>query len=71
MAHVGIETRPFFKPLDQLPIWRGAVSAVAPYQRPCPVSNSLYERGLVLPCHAGLDANDVAYVCETLRRLLA
>jgi perosamine synthetase len=62
LAEVGIETRPFFIPLNELP----------PYLTPtydCPNTKWLAERGLNLPTHAGLTDDDVDYVCEHLLRV--
>lgn len=69
LAVAGIETRPIFMPLDRLPIWE-PLRTIRPHQRACPVASWIYSRGLVLPCHAELSDDDVAYVCDVLRKAL-
>jgi perosamine synthetase len=59
----GVETRPVFYPLHQLP----------PYQDSClgesfPVAERVAERGISLPTWAGLTYEDVSYVCNCLTR---
>jgi dTDP-4-amino-4,6-dideoxygalactose transaminase len=36
-----------------------------------PVANAIFERGLTLPCYPGLCYEEVAWVCESLRRVFA
>jgi perosamine synthetase len=57
----GIDSRPFFHSMDTLPPYR------TPYPRP--VAQSLGRRGLNLPSSPGLSRNQVAYVCEVIRRI--
>jgi len=61
----GIETRPFFYPMHTLP----------PYQEltardKFPVANRLGARGINLPTWAGLQKEDVNFVCDTLIEIL-
>ena len=56
----GIETRPMFYPLNTLPMWRDKG-----YE--CPVAEKTAPRGLMLPTHAELTADDVTYVCDHLK----
>jgi len=62
----GIETRPFFYPVHTLP----------PYQKfaagdDFPVADKLGARGINLPTWAGLQEEDLDYVCEALIEILA
>lgn len=62
----GIETRPFFYPMHRMP----------PYHEPdgdadYPVTTRLAATGINLPSSASLSRADIAYIAETLRRLLA
>jgi perosamine synthetase len=66
LAEAGIETRPVFYPLHILPPYREAHGT-----RPMPVSEKLGESGINLPSSAALSEDDVAYVCENLKRILA
>lgn len=62
MLAAGVETRPFFKPLNTLPI--------AAYRHPLtrtPVAADLYRRGIVLPTHTLMTEADVEIVCTALR----
>jgi perosamine synthetase len=68
MAHLqehGIETRPVFYPIHTLP----------PYLDLCqrgsfPVADRIARRGISLPTWAGLNREDVHYVCDTLLEYL-
>jgi len=57
----GIETRPFFYPLNTLPMYKGPS---------CPVAESVAARGILLPMHAELNPDDVDYVCDELLKVL-
>jgi perosamine synthetase len=56
----GIDSRPFFHPLDTLPPYRT--------QTPCPVALSLSRRGINLPSSPTLTTAQVSRICATLRR---
>lgn len=58
----GIETRPFFVPLHELPPYAGAA--------PCPVSADLGRRGMSLPTGAGLTPREVDEVSEAVKAAL-
>ncbi|HLY64693.1 MAG TPA: DegT/DnrJ/EryC1/StrS family aminotransferase, partial [Chloroflexota bacterium] len=60
----GVETRPYFPPMHQLPIYS------ADNQRSFPVAEGLSQRGLNLPSSALLDESDVRTVCSRLLALL-
>jgi perosamine synthetase len=62
----GIETRPIFYPTHILP----------PYAQPgqekdFPIAERIAERGISLPTWAGLDYDDVSYVCSSLAECLS
>jgi perosamine synthetase len=58
LDELGIETRPVFYPMHQLP----------PYQTSSgfPIADSRAARGITLPMHQGLDEGDVARIAESL-----
>jgi perosamine synthetase len=56
----GIDSRPFFHPLDTLPPYRTAA--------PCPTALNLSRRGINLPSSPTLTAAQVSRICATLRR---
>lgn len=65
LAHMGIETRPFFCPMHQLPIYQDLNC------RPCyPVAERLAARGISVPSSATLSEQDVAFVCQQIVRIL-
>ncbi len=55
----GIDSRPFFHPLDTLPPYRTAQTR--------PVSLALSRTGLNLPSSPSLSAQQIAYICATIR----
>ncbi|MFN8489184.1 MAG: DegT/DnrJ/EryC1/StrS family aminotransferase [Caldilineaceae bacterium] len=57
----GIDSRPFFHPLDTLPPYRSAT--------PCPVALRLSQQGINLPSAPSLTDEQVAYICATLHNL--
>jgi perosamine synthetase len=61
LGAVGIETRPVFYPLHQMP----------PYLEPngfYPVADSCARRGLSLPTHTSLEDGDIDWICQELIR---
>ncbi|MDD5470138.1 MAG: DegT/DnrJ/EryC1/StrS family aminotransferase [Candidatus Peribacteraceae bacterium] len=56
-----VDTRPFFPPLHQQPIYANA--------QHLPVSERLAETGMSLPSSANLRAEDIARVCEEIAKL--
>jgi perosamine synthetase len=65
LAGFGIETRPFFCPMHQLPIYQ------EPDSQPCyPVAERLGAQGISLPSSATLSDEDVAFVCQQVIRAL-
>ena len=57
----GVDSRPFFVPLHELPPYR--------QDAPFPVASSLGARGINLPSGTGLRVEEIATVCEALRAL--
>lgn len=60
----GIETRPFFYPLHTLPMYSSGHRAGS-----FPVAEDLAARGMNLPSSPLLTRDEVAYVCDRVRRL--
>lgn len=58
LALYGIETRPVFYPVNDMPMYE--------YGQRCNVAVDVSRHGLVLPTHAALTDDDVAYVCGKL-----
>lgn len=55
----GIETRPVFYPIHEMPPYRGQHGRF-------PVAERISSRGINLPTHGKLSEEDVDYVCENL-----
>jgi perosamine synthetase len=62
-GRAGIELRPFFHPLSEMPVYR-------PYGRDCPVSRALSRQGLNLPTSAAIDAGVVRKLATVLDEAL-
>jgi perosamine synthetase len=58
----GVDSRPFFVPMNELPMYSQAP--------PTPVSQNLAARGLNLPSYPGLSDDQVERVCEEVRSLI-
>jgi len=56
----GIETRPLFYPMHQMPVYFDENAA-------CPVCERLAANGMNLPTHALMTREDVKYICDRLR----
>jgi perosamine synthetase len=61
--HAGIELRPFFHPLSQMPPYRA-------FARDCPVSRALSQSGLNLPTSAAVDSAVIARLRDILWNVL-
>lgn len=57
----GIDSRPFFHPLDTLPFYAE--------EKPCPTAHYLGLCGLNLPSFPRLDDSQIEYICATLREI--
>ena len=66
LAGLGIETKPFFYPMHQLPMYRGLA-----HGQSYPVADRLAARGISLPCSATLSEGDVAFVCRQVAQVVA
>jgi perosamine synthetase len=66
----GVDTRPFFLPMSELP-HLSSCRTVGATSDACPVGRGLSRRGFNLPSGCGLSEDDVRYCAETLARLLA
>jgi perosamine synthetase len=66
LAERGIETRPFFYPVHEFPMYRGA-----PTDRGCPVAVDLSRRGLCLPSYFQLREADVDAIAGELLETLS
>jgi len=61
----GVETRPFFYPMHQMPPYRDAVHEATP------IATKLGAQGLSLPSSANLSREDVAHIARALEECLA
>jgi perosamine synthetase len=62
----GIEGRPVFFPLHQMPPYRDLVPPSAAF----PVAERIARTGISLPCSYGLQSEAIQHVCETIARVL-
>lgn len=62
LAEAGIETRTYFRPLDQQPHLAGHFHG----STSLPVAQSLYQNGACLPIYFDMEFDDVDYICERL-----
>jgi perosamine synthetase len=60
----GVETRPFFYPMHEMPPYRDALHGALP------ISSRLAAQGLSLPSSANLTQEDVAYIARVLQECL-
>jgi perosamine synthetase len=65
LAARGIETRPFFYPVHEFPMYRGCRS-----DHDCPVARDLSYRGLSLPTSSYLQERDIDLITQEIRELL-
>ena len=66
LAKKGIETRPFFYPVHEFPMYRGCRS-----DNGCPVARALSYRGLSLPTSSYLQQEDIDVIAREVRELLS
>jgi len=57
----GIETRPIFYPMHQMPVYEDINAK-------CPVSEEVASKGMNLPTHGLLTREDVKYICDTVKK---
>lgn len=60
----GIDTRPFFYPISQMPMYQGSGN----YSNP--ITKNLSEKGMNLPSGVNLNKGDVEWICETIKTIL-
>lgn len=63
LLDLDIETRPFFEPLNSLPIYGSDSSST-------PIASEVSRRGICLPTHCEIDDADVDYICDSLEEVL-
>lgn len=56
----GIETRPYFYPVSEMPMYQQNST-------PTPVTHKVYQRGINLPSYFGLTSEEIEYICICLR----
>lgn len=56
----GVDTRPFFYPISDMPMYQRADT---------PVAHEVSSRGINLPSYTDLSEEDVHYICEAVRRV--
>ena len=56
-----IDSRPYFFPLSDMPIYDEAVT---------PVTHKVYQRGINLPSYFDISREQVNYVCDVVKREL-
>ena len=61
----GIQTRSFFYPMHIQP----AVVKYFGIQKPQPVSEKLYEKGLCLPVHHEISSDDIIKICDLVKEV--
>jgi len=66
LAKDGIETRPFFVPMNQQPVFRDMHLFEGEVY---PVAETLSKRGLCLPSSSGLEYGEIKQVCDSIIRL--
>jgi len=66
LLDTGIETRPFFYPIHEMPMY-----AAAPTDRGCPVTRDVSYRGLSLPSSSYLLHSDIELITASLRTRLS
>jgi perosamine synthetase len=69
LAEAGVETRPFFVPMSQLPHLQSCRAVGVDGDR-CAVAGDIAERGINLPSGCALQRADVDYVCDALLSML-
>jgi perosamine synthetase len=67
----GIETRPFFVPMNRQPVFRNRTVENAPdCDGEYPVADKISQRGFYLPSSSNLSETEMNQVCENLREVL-
>ncbi|MBM3524059.1 MAG: DegT/DnrJ/EryC1/StrS family aminotransferase [Alphaproteobacteria bacterium] len=66
LGEAGIDTRPLFYPLHEMPPYKACAG-----NRAFPATTALSAQGFSLPSGVGLGDDDIDYICATLQRLVA
>lgn len=66
LAKLGIETRPFFIPMNKLPIYRSYFKSNENY----PVAENLSRNGINLPSSSKLKNEELEYICNSIKKKL-
>lgn len=66
----GIDSRPFFYPVHDLPPYRNRCRTVGKHGEDCIVSKTLASRGMNLPSGHRLERSDIQDICEVLLEVL-
>ena len=61
LKNFGIESRPVFYPMDQMPAFKNLAIL-----KPNPVSEEISKRGFSLPSSVSLEKDDIKYICNSL-----
>ena len=66
LKEAGIETRTFFIPMNEQPIFLDMGLSRA---GDCPVAKELSNKGLYLPSGSGLLPEQIRYICQTIKAI--
>ncbi len=67
LNEMGVPARPFFYPLSSLPAYSGYQEKYEPLN---PVSYDVSDRAISMPCAATLEADQIEFMCEAIRKML-
>lgn len=62
LKEAGVDSRPYFYPVSDMPMYERAATPVTP---------DVSVRGINLPSYFDLQEDDVAYICDAVKRVLA
>jgi perosamine synthetase len=57
----GIESRPYFYPISEFPMYSKANT---------PVTHRVYQKGTILPSYEELSHSDIDFVCNSIKSIL-
>jgi len=61
LKHKGIDSRPFFYPISNMPMYEKVDT---------PITYKVYQRGINLPSFFDITQNEVKYICKELKKLI-
>jgi perosamine synthetase len=70
LADKGIETRPIFPPIHQMPAIPWANDAGSPNVPHCPNAEWLYNSGITLPSGPALTDEEISYICKSVGEIV-